>query len=48
MPVTQTFRPLAAMYQASADDCGTVQVLSRELDEAQEDGMFLVSYPGSL
>ncbi|KAF8057435.1 hypothetical protein FPV67DRAFT_1677229 [Lyophyllum atratum] len=27
----------AAMYKASADDRGTVQALSRELDEAQED-----------
>jgi hypothetical protein len=29
------------MYRASADDRGTVQNLSRELDEAHEDGRHL-------
>jgi hypothetical protein len=28
------------MYHASADDRGTVQALSRELDVARQDGMF--------
>ena len=34
------FRAATAMYKASADDRGTVQTLSRELDEAREDGAY--------
>jgi hypothetical protein len=30
---------VSAMYRASADDRGTVQSLSRELDDAREDGL---------
>lgn len=33
---------MAAMYRASADDRGTVQALSKELDEAQEDGKYFL------
>lgn len=29
---------IAAMYRATADDRGTVQALSRDLDEANKDG----------
>ena len=29
-----------AMYQATADDRGTVQALAREVDEQMEDGTF--------
>lgn len=29
---------IAAMYDATADDRGTVQALARELDDTQQDG----------
>lgn len=31
-----------AMYKATADDRGTIQALARQLDEAQEDGEFII------
>jgi hypothetical protein len=30
------------MYDATADDCGTVQALFKEVNKATEDGMFFV------
>lgn len=33
-------RTVVAMYEASADDRGTVQALARDLDEAQQDGKY--------
>lgn len=44
LPESAMYRSIQVMYDATADDRGTVQALSKEVNEATEDGKPLFLY----